>query len=57
MTGKSKENFKFVWRVTAAHLIAYTIAGMFAMAFLNYEELLSSGTFSLTPINSHFFSP
>jgi hypothetical protein len=47
MIDKNKENIKFVWRVTAAHMIAYTIAGVFAMTFLNYEELFLSGTFSL----------
>lgn len=40
---KNKENFKFVWRVTAAHTIAYFIAGIFAMNFFDYENLFSSG--------------
>ena len=46
MTEK-KENFKFAWRVIAAHVIAYFIAGLFAMNLFNYNELLSSGTLSL----------
>jgi len=47
MTEKNKENLKFVWRITAAHMIAYTIAGIFALIFLDYENLFASGTFSL----------
>jgi hypothetical protein len=47
MTERNKERFKFVWRVTAAHMIAYFIAGVLAMTFLNYEELFLSGTFAL----------
>jgi hypothetical protein len=42
-----KENFKFAWRVIAAHVIAYFIAGLLAMNLFNYAELFSSGTFSL----------
>jgi len=30
---------KLVWRITCAHTIAYFLAGIFAMAFMNYEEL------------------
>ncbi len=47
MTEKSKENFKFVWRVIAAHVIAYFIAGLFAMNFFNYDEWFSNSTYSL----------
>ncbi len=42
-----KENFKFAWRVTVAHVIAYFIAGVFAMNVFNYAELFSSGSMSL----------
>jgi len=47
MTSQNKENFKFAWRVVAAHVIAYFIAGIFAMQVFNYAELFSSGTMSL----------
>jgi len=44
---KEKENFTFIWRITAAHVIAYFIAGVFAMYVFNYENLFSSGILSL----------
>ena len=47
MTGRNKENFKFVWRVIAAHVIAYFIAGLFAINLFNYAEWFSSGIQSL----------
>jgi len=47
MTEKNKENFKFAWRVTVAHTIAYFIAGIIVMNLFNYPELISSGTLSL----------
>ena len=46
MTYRNKENFKFVWRVAAAHTIAYFIAGAFAMTVFDYENLFSSGILS-----------
>ena len=42
-----KENFKFTWRIVAAHVMAYFIAGLFAMNLFNYDELFASGTLSL----------
>jgi len=42
MIDKNKENFKFVWRVSAAHTIAYFIAGVFAMNLFDYENWFSS---------------
>jgi hypothetical protein len=47
MSIKNKENFKFAWRVVAAHVIAYFIAGIFAMNMFNYQELFINGTLSL----------
>jgi len=47
MTERNKENFKFVWRITSAHTIAYFIAGVIVMNLFNYAELMSSGTLSL----------
>ncbi|MDR1791911.1 MAG: hypothetical protein LBR36_00490 [Bacteroidales bacterium] len=40
-------SIKFLWRVTAAHTIAYFIAGCFAMYIFNYKELFESNTLSL----------
>ena len=37
---------QFIWRVTSAHTIAYFIAGLFAISFLNYGELFSVGSLS-----------
>lgn len=34
---------RFMWRATAAHMIAYFIAGLFALAFMGYEERFGSG--------------
>jgi len=42
MTDRSKENFKFVWRVSTAHVIAYFIAGVFAMSLFDYENWFST---------------
>ena len=42
MTDRNRENFKFVWRITAAHTIAYFIAGVFAMTIFDYENWFSS---------------
>jgi hypothetical protein len=47
MTTKNEENIKFVWRIIVAHIIAYFIAGIFAMNVFNYNEWFSNGTMSL----------
>jgi hypothetical protein len=47
MLKNKKDSIKFIWRVVAAHVIAYFIAGVVAMNVFNYEELFSSGTISL----------
>lgn len=39
---------KFLWRVVAAHVFAYTVAGLFAVAVLDYESL-----YAVPPL-SHF---
>ncbi|HEX5668337.1 MAG TPA: hypothetical protein VFX73_06000 [Chitinophagaceae bacterium] len=41
----------FFWRVTAAHVITYFLAGVVAYNFLGYEELFGSEPFS------HFMKP
>ena len=42
-----KENGSFVWRVTYAHVIAYFIAGLFAVTFLGYREAYATATLSV----------
>jgi hypothetical protein len=37
---------KYFWQITYAHTIAYFIAGLFAVAFLNYGELFELEMFS-----------
>ncbi|MDX2361771.1 MAG: hypothetical protein QNK23_13260 [Crocinitomicaceae bacterium] len=37
---------KFVWRIASAHTIAYFIAGIYAITFLNYDELFNTGSLS-----------
>ena len=46
MTAKNTENFKFLWRITAAHTIAYFIAGLFALDLFDYENLFLSDILS-----------
>jgi hypothetical protein len=46
MKDRNKEKLKFVWRITAAHTIAYFIAGVFAMNLFDYENWFSSGILS-----------
>jgi hypothetical protein len=44
----------FAWRVTASHTVAYAIAGIFALAFLDYRERFASGWLStlMRPVDS-----
>ena len=37
---------KFIWRIASAHTIAYFVAGLFAITFLNYGELFNVGALS-----------
>lgn len=39
-------NVAFVWRVTYAHVIAYFIAGIFAVTFLGYREAYATASLS-----------
>jgi hypothetical protein len=41
-----KANGSFVWRVTYAHVIAYFIAGLFAVTFLGYREAYATASLS-----------
>ena len=42
----NKEKIKFVWRIAAAHIIAYCIAGVFASKVFDYGNWFSSGLIS-----------
>ena len=46
-TNQMKENFKFAWRIVAAHVIAYFIAGILAQQVLHYGYWFSNGVLSL----------
>lgn len=35
---------KFVWKIASAHTVAYFIAGIYAITFLNYNELFNTGS-------------
>lgn len=37
----------FLWRVTYSHMIAYFIAGLFAVTFMNYKEHFASDSLAL----------
>jgi len=41
-----KESLTFVWRITASHVIAYFLAGLFAVTFLRYRENYASAYLS-----------
>ena len=51
----AKDGIKpFLWRVTYSHMIAYFIAGLFAVTFMNYKEHFASDTLALLmrPVDS-----
>jgi hypothetical protein len=47
-------SFKFIYRITVAHTVAYFFAGVFAVVFMNYREHYASKSFELLmlPVNS-----
>ncbi len=47
-------SFKFVYRITVAHTVAYFFAGIFAVVFMNYREHYASESLGLLmlPVNS-----
>ncbi len=47
-------NFTFVYRTAVAHTVAYFIAGLFAVVFMNYREHFSSDSLGLLmlPVDS-----
>ncbi len=47
-------SFKFIYRITAAHTLAYFFAGIFAVVFMNYKEHFESDALGLLmlPVDS-----
>jgi len=47
-------SFKFVFRITVAHTVAYFFAGIFAVVFMNYKEHYASESLGLLmlPVDS-----
>ena len=54
MEPKKNEFLSFSWHVTSLHMIAYLIAGMLALIFIDYETLFASDSLALLmkPVNS-----
>ena len=44
ISSQRKDNGIFIWRIAALHTIAYFIAGLFAVRFMNYSEEFGSDT-------------
>ena len=40
------ENLKFIWRITASHIISYFCAGIFALFVIDYKVWFSEGAIS-----------
>lgn len=40
---KPNKKLTFCWRIASAHIISYSLAGIFAITFLNYGELFNTG--------------
>lgn len=47
MKEKIKELWTFIWRVISLHTIAYFIAGIFALFFLDYTRQFSTGILAI----------
>ena len=54
MESKKNQFLSFSWRVTSLHMIAYLIAGMLALIFLDYENFFATGSLAqlMKPTNS-----
>lgn len=44
---QKSNTIKFIWEITYAHVIAYFIAGIFALFVMNYRELFATEALSL----------
>ena len=53
-SNKKRELSLFIWRVASMHTIAYFIAGIFALLFMNYREQFASETMAaiMRPVDS-----
>ena len=53
---KKRESAAFIWRVASVHTIAYFIAGIFALIFMNYREQFASAIMSviMRPVDSPY---
>ena len=51
---KKNETLTFIWRIVSIHTIAYFIAGIFALVFMQYTEQFASETMSsiMRPVDS-----
>ncbi|NOT06233.1 MAG: hypothetical protein HOP27_16700 [Anaerolineales bacterium] len=54
MESKEKDFLSFSWRVTSLHMMAYLVAGLLALIFIDYETLFATDSLALLmkPINS-----
>jgi len=52
--GQKNQNIEFIWRIASSHTIAYFIAGIFAMLFMNYKEEFAGEVLSviMRPVES-----
>ncbi|MCS5491014.1 hypothetical protein [Algoriphagus limi] len=46
MTGKNTRFYRFIWRITASHTIAYFFAGLFGLFVVDYKAWFSEGAIS-----------
>lgn len=46
MENQKKERLAFIWEITAAHVIAYFFAGIFALFVIDYKAWFSEGAIS-----------
>ena len=48
------EKLEFIWRIASAHTIAYFIAGILALVFMNYKDVFAAETISaiMRPVES-----
>jgi hypothetical protein len=54
MEPEKNDFLSFSWRVTSLHMMAYLIAGMFALIFIDYKTVFATDSMALLmkPINS-----
>lgn len=54
MESKKNDFLSFSWRVTSLHMMAYLVAGLLALIFIDYETVFATDSLALLmkPINS-----